>query len=150
MENDSTISKSSKVRQYPNPRLVKQYRNYLVSEVATTLGVHKNTVRNWVKIGLPIIGKKKPWLIHGGDLREFLTAKRKLRKRKSGKGEIYCFKCQAPRSPKKVVLEVREDPRVAGNVKGLCPVCGTTMNKRFAQTKLIAITEEFQVHHSTA
>ena len=36
-----------------NPRRVKVHRNYTVEEVAKLFQVHKNTVRDWLKVGLP-------------------------------------------------------------------------------------------------
>ena len=39
-------------KRHPNPRLVKIHRNYTVEEIATLFGIHKNTVRDWVKAGL--------------------------------------------------------------------------------------------------
>ena len=56
----------------PNPRLVKIHRNYTVEDVANLLGVHKNTVREWIKQGLPKIDDKRPMLILGCDLFAFL------------------------------------------------------------------------------
>ena len=41
-------------KRHPNPRLAKIHRNYTVEEIANLFGVHKNSVRNWVKGGLPI------------------------------------------------------------------------------------------------
>jgi Homeodomain-like domain len=37
---------------HPNPRLVKIHRNYSVEDIARLFGIHKNTVRNWLKQGL--------------------------------------------------------------------------------------------------
>ena len=63
-------------KRHPNHRLVKIHRNYTVEEVASLLGVHRNTVREWVKRGLATIDRKRPMLIHGRDLAAFLQARR--------------------------------------------------------------------------
>jgi len=52
-------------KRLPNPRLVKIHRNYTIEEIAALLDVHKNTVANWIKQGLPVCGKKRPYLIRG-------------------------------------------------------------------------------------
>jgi hypothetical protein len=44
-------------------------------------GVHRNTVREWVKRGLPTIDQKRPMLILGRDLIEFLQQRRLRNKR---------------------------------------------------------------------
>ena len=42
-----------------NPGLVKIHRSYSIDQVARTLGVHKNTVANWLKDGLsPMISDR--------------------------------------------------------------------------------------------
>ena len=133
------------MRQYPNPRCVKLFRSYLVAEVASLLNVHRNTVRNWMKAGLPVLDDKQPQMIHGTDLREFLNGKRKARKRKCGKGEMYCFKCQKPRFPQDTLLEQSVDPQLPGNLKGICTVCNTIMNRRVSLANLERIKLEFQV-----
>jgi hypothetical protein len=65
----------------PNYRLVKIHRNYSVEEVARLFGTHKNTVRAWVKAGLPTCDGKRPLLILGPDLAAYLKARRTKNKR---------------------------------------------------------------------
>jgi uncharacterized protein YjcR len=50
-------------KRHPNHRLVKIHRNYTVEDIANLFGIHKNTVRNWVKDGLATIDEKRPMLI---------------------------------------------------------------------------------------
>ena len=38
---------------HPNPRLAKIHRSYSVEEIARLFRVHKNTVRAWLRQGLP-------------------------------------------------------------------------------------------------
>ena len=61
---------------HPNPRLAKIHRNYTVEDVASLFGVHRNTVRAWVKHGLPTNDGRRPTLILGSHLAVFLAAKR--------------------------------------------------------------------------
>ena len=55
-------------KRHPNHRLVKIHRSYTVEEIASLFGIHKNTVRGWVKAGLPTCDNKRPMLILGHDL----------------------------------------------------------------------------------
>ena len=63
-------------KRHPNHRLVKIHRNYTVDDVSRLLGVHKNTVRAWIKAGLPVMDEKRPLLILGYVLRDFLKSRR--------------------------------------------------------------------------
>ena len=53
---------------HPNPKHAKIHRNYSVVEIARRFGVHKNTVRNWLKQGLVTIDGRRPILILGREL----------------------------------------------------------------------------------
>src|SRR5260221_11249883 len=50
---------------HPNPRRVKIHRNYSVEDIARLFGIHKNTVRNWLKQGLATIANLRPLLALG-------------------------------------------------------------------------------------
>jgi hypothetical protein len=82
-----------------NPNLVKIHRSYSVGEVVDLFSVHKNTVRSWVKDGLATNDSKRPMLILGSDLKQFLRSKRKRNKRKCLPYEIYCVRCRLPKLP---------------------------------------------------
>ena len=56
-------------------RVIKLHRSYSVGEAAATLGVHKNTVANWLRQGLQPIDKVRQILIHGEELRRFLSVR---------------------------------------------------------------------------
>src|SRR5271166_6256497 len=86
-------------KRHPNHRLVKIHRSYTVEETAKLFGAHKNTVRAWVKAGLPTCDEKRPMLILGHDLSAFLQARRALHKQTCRPGEIYCVRCRAPKLP---------------------------------------------------
>ena len=86
-------------KRLPNPRLAKIHRNYTVEEIATLFGVHRNTVRAWIKRGLPTSDDRHPLLILGRDLAAFLQAQRAKNKRTCQPGEIYCVRCRAPKAP---------------------------------------------------
>jgi transposase-like protein len=75
---DSPVVTRSRRRKkrHPNYRRVKIHRSHTVEEIARSLGVHKNTVRVWVKAGLPTSNKRRPLLVLGEDLVSFLQARR--------------------------------------------------------------------------
>ena len=83
----------------PNYRLVKIHRNYTVEDVARLFGKHKNTVRAWVKAGLPTCDSKRPTLILGRELAAYLLERRTKNKQPCQPDEIYCVRCRAPKRP---------------------------------------------------
>ena len=123
-------------RRRPNPRLVKRYRTYTVDEVARLFDNHRNTVRSWIKQGLPTLDSRKPMLIQGQELAAFLTARRTRNRRPCGPGELYCVKCHEPRAPAGSMADYQPVTAAVGNLAGLCPVCEALMNRRVANRKL--------------
>jgi hypothetical protein len=120
-----------------NSRLIKLHRSYSVEEAARALGAHKNSVRGWIKDGLPTIDRSPPALILGQDLRAYLEGKRKAAKRPCPPGTLYCFKCRQPRPPAMGMVEATRQNATTGNLSAICEVCDTMMHRR---TRLAAIT----------
>ena len=118
-----------------NPRLVK-IRSYSVDEVAQTLGIHKNTIRNWIKNGLPTIDSRRPTLIHGGDLRAFLEARRQRVRRPCPPGHFYCVRCRAPKPPAGGLADYLPLSDTSGNLRGICPDCGALIHRAVALADL--------------
>ena len=113
-----------------NPRLAKLHYSYKVEEIARLFGIHKNTVRVWLKSGLSPIGPQRPILVQGRDLRMFLEKRRAGSKRPCAPGTMYCMKCKAPRPPALAMVEFLKLTDAAGNLTALCARCGTTMYRR--------------------
>jgi hypothetical protein len=120
----------------PNPRLVKIHRNYTVEEIACLFGIHKNTVRAWVKAGLPTSDDKRPMLILGHDLAAFLQTQRVKNKRPCQPGELYCVRCRVPKSPGADMVEYLPVTEKLGNLIAICPDCNSIMNRRVSVAKL--------------
>ena len=126
-------------RRHPNPRLAKIHRNYTVEEVASLFDVHKNSVRNWVKCGLPTSDDRRPMLILGRDLVAFLQARRVKNKRPCLPGEIYCMRCRAAQRPAGDMAEYQPITSTSGNLIGICPCCDSMMYRRVNLAKLVQV-----------
>lgn len=135
---------------HPNHRLVKIHRSYTVEEIATLFKAHRNTVRNWLRQGLAAIDDRRPMLIHGGVLAEFLMSRRKASKRPCGPGRIYCMSCKEPRIPdgKKVIY--RPLTSIGGTLIGVCPECGTRLFRHVNQAKLAASLGDLELRFTEA
>ena len=119
-----------------NSRLIKLHRSYAVEEAAQVLGVHKNTVRNWIAEGLPVLASMRPALILGTDLRTFLDRRRKQLKRPCPPGTLFCLKCRTPSRPALDMVEFVPHSPTGGNLKALCETCGTMMHQRIARAAI--------------
>ena len=106
-------------KRHPNPRLAKIHRNHTVEEIAELYRVHKNTVRAWIKEGLPTIDDRRPTLVLGCDLRDFLTVRRQKNKRPCQDGEIYCLRCRVPRVPAGNMADYRPLTPALGHLIGI-------------------------------
>ena len=130
---------------HPNHRLVKIHRSYTVEEIARLFGNHRNTVREWIKRGLPTINVKGPKLILGPDLRAFLQARRLKNKRKCQPGEIYCVRCRAPRNPAGDMADYQPITIALGNLIGICPHCESIIYRRVNLGKLEQVRGKLEV-----
>jgi hypothetical protein len=125
-------------RRHPNPRRIKIHRSYTVEEVAASLGVHKNTVRNWLRSGLEAIDSSRPTLIHGRTLAVFLQHRRQANKQRCEAGEIYCVRCRTPVTPAGNMADYLPVSATSGNLRGICPHCETLIHRRASLAQLDA------------
>lgn len=132
-------------KRHPNPRLAKIHRNYTVEEVSRLFGVHRNTVRAWIKRGLRICDSKKPMLILGRDLYEFLQVRRTKNKQTCQPGEMYCVRCRAPKAPAGDMAEYIPVTESLGNLIAICPDCEAFMNRRVSLAKLSQIRGQLDI-----
>jgi excisionase family DNA binding protein len=132
------------MRRY-NPRLAKIHRSYTVEEVAKLYSVHKNTVRSWVKQGLLTSDNRKPMLILGRDLKEFLQVRRTRNKRPCQSGEIYCVRCREPKSPAGDMVDYQPLTPTLGTLVGICPSCDAIIYRRTGFAKLGQIRGQLDI-----
>lgn len=128
-----------------NPRLAKIHRSYTVEETARRFGVHRNTVRAWIRNGLPTCDKQRPTLILGSDLLAFLKARRDANKSPCAPGEIYCVRCRAPKAPLGDLAEYKPVTASVGDLVAICPTCDSIMYRRVSLPKLEQVRARLDV-----
>lgn len=140
-------------KRHPNHRLVKIHRSYTVKDVADLFSIHKNTVRNWVKDGLPTIDEKRPMLILGHDMVEFIKRRRAKNKQSCKPGQLYCVRCRVPKFPAGDFAEYSPVTEKFGNLIAICPDCDSIINRRVSLARIgevcgnIDITFPKKLHH---
>lgn len=128
-----------------NTRRIRQNYSYLVQEFAECLGVHKNTVRNYIKDGLPVIDDQRPQRIHGSDGIEFLNEKQARRNCKCAANEFYCLKCRCPRKAVPGSVSFITLSKTKLNIFGKCDVCGTDMYRGGSEAKRVEYAKTFGI-----
>lgn len=126
-------------------RLVKRLRSYNVREAAKATGATPGTVRQWHKKGLQAVAGIYPQIFRGVDIIEYLKRRDAGRKRPCGPGQMYCFHCKERKTPAFDEVEYWPDGGKLGTLKGLCPDCAATMNRRTSVAKFKAAAGELKV-----
>ena len=132
-------------KRYPNPRLAKIHRTYSVEEIAGLYGIHRNTVREWIKRGLPTCDDRRPLLVLGRELAAFIQARRTKNKRPCMPGELYCVRCRAPKRPAGGMADYQTVTATLGNLVAICPTCEAMMYRRVSIAKLGPIRSEMDI-----
>ena len=125
----------AKKSRHINTRRIKRDYSYLVQEFAECLGVHKNTVRNYIRNGLPVIDDLRPQRIHGSDGIAFVNEKQARRKCKCAADEFYCLKCRCPRKAVPGSVNLIPLSKTKLNISGKCERCGTVMYRGGSEAK---------------
>lgn len=123
-------------RRYPNPRLAKSRLTYSVADMAALYGCHRNTVRNWFRLGLQPIDARRPALVKGDVLNAFHASRRAKAKRPCGPVEIYCAPCHKPQRPVDDMVDLVAIGDKVWKVSAICPVCDRMMTQRVGIARL--------------
>jgi hypothetical protein len=117
-------------------RRVRGQLTYTVAEAAQITGSHRNTIRNWLRSGLPVLDSRQPTLIKGATLKTFIDARHANRRQPCGPGRMYCLKCRAPRIPAFGEVEYEPSSQKSGRLIGLCPDCSTLLQRQTSARKI--------------
>lgn len=120
-----------------NPRLAKINRSYTVEEIAELFNIHKHTVRNWLKQGLPDCGAGYPILVQGRELRSFLEARRRKNKQSCKPGQIYCVGCRQPVYPRSNEVTLKVPDFGGASLRGICPNCSCKIFRKVSMSKFV-------------
>jgi Helix-turn-helix domain len=134
----------------PDRRRLKLLRSYTIEEVARTLEVHRNTVRHWIKAGLRVIDDKRPILMLGSDLAEFLLRRRNARRQPCQAGQMFCLRCRRPQEPAGRMADFVASSATSGTLVGICPACNGLMYRRVSVARLSDVVGALDVHMTQA
>ena len=112
-----------------NPNRIKINSSYTVKDISEVLGVNPKTVRNWIRVGLPVIDDKRPLLIQGADLKLYLKQKYKTYLHNCELNQMFCMKCKEPKEPNVESIHFIAKPAGMARMTGCCGECGIRSNK---------------------
>lgn len=113
-----------------NTRQIKDDYSYYVEQVADSQNVSVATVQRWIsQEGLERIPHTRPHLIHSTALAAFLEKKKAKQKKPCAAHEVFCFRCQSPRTPKIGSAVTEPLPNKSIRYKAACSVCGGKINR---------------------
>lgn len=129
----------------PNPRAINQALTYTTEEAARALKVTPATIRNYVRRGLPIMTRQRPFLFYGEDLREFAIQERLRAKRPLEDDELYCPSCSRGQRPFGLMVDLVPRNAKTGFLSGLCEVCDGPSNRIIGLRKLSEFAATFDI-----
>lgn len=124
---------------------IKRDTTYDAAEIGKLLGVHRNTVRQWLKSGLPTIDDRRPALVYGAVLRDFLIARQNQRRQSCPIGRFWCFRCRAPREAFGGMADAIMQSERAFRLSSLCASCETSVHRIVAAGDLPKIAQRLHV-----
>lgn len=127
-----------------NPMAIKAALTYEINEIAALLGKSPATIRNWINDGLPVLSQKKPFLISGAALRDFLRAKMQKSKSPLAPNELFCLSCRAGRKPLGMAVEAITNTPKTTRLKGACEQCGASACRMISNTKAADFARTFR------
>lgn len=118
-----------------NPMAVKAALSYEIGEAAQALGKSPATIRNWRKDGLEFMSSRKPYLISGAAIQEYLRAKCRASKCRLDPHQLYCPACRKGRKPVGMaVVSISMTPKTA-LLRGPCDHCGSISTRMISKAK---------------
>ena len=123
---------------------VKANRSYSVEDAADAVGVTQQTVRAWINCGLPAMTAKRPTLILGWALKEFMIRAQQQRKKPLGPGEFFCFRCKQGRRAALGLIDYHSKSPTHGRLQAICEVCEGSLSLNVSTANL----PEWRAHWS--
>lgn len=106
-----------------NVARVKSNRSYTVEELADAAGVTPQTVRSWIKKGLPALTEQRPFLVLGRACKGFAANAKSVRRRPLQLGEFFCLRCKCARRAAMAMADYETLTPDRGLLRAFCEVC---------------------------
>lgn len=128
-----------------NPMAVKAALSYEIGEAAQALGKSPATIRSWCKDGLEVMSTRKPYLISGAAIQEYLRAKYQASKRPLCPHQLYCPACRKGRKPVGMAVVSISMTTKTALLKGACDHCESISTRMISKAKASIFAQTFTI-----
>ena len=128
-----------------DPRRLRAAQTYTVPELARSIGVSTGTVRGWIRHGLPALNTQRPTLIVGSDAKDFLSQRKRSKKRPLRPNEVYCLTCKEPRSVFENMVELERVLGKPARITGFCATCEGSVSRVVGAAQIGELDRFFEV-----
>lgn len=134
-------------RLYPHDR-IRYWYVYDINDICALFkdkGLHPQTVRKWIKqYGLKILDHKKPTLIYGYDLIQFIKKHNQKGKCQTEFHQFFCLSCKDARSVYRGTIQMTHKANGL-HVKARCRTCKKDMYKTYTMSDYQKLKKKFHV-----
>ena len=128
-----------------NQMAVRASLTYDIGEAARALDVTPATIRNWINDGLHVMSSRKPYLLLGAAIREYLREKYAKAKRPLGEDKLFCVSCKDGRNPKDMAVSLTKSGPKTSMLKGVCGQCEGISTRIISDRDVGAFGQTFRI-----
>ncbi|KTC64604.1 Uncharacterised protein (plasmid) [Legionella adelaidensis] len=136
---------------YYNSHLVKQYRSYTVEQICDLFKekkLHPQTVRDWVKSDDLETITRKPILIYGATLKDFLEKRNASHKKQLEFNQFKCLKCQEIIIPQNNTISMYKNKNGSIKAAATCPACNNKIARFYKQNEQVKLEGTFVINEA--
>ncbi len=128
---------------YYNYKLIESNRSYSTEKIQKLLGIHPQTIREWINQDELECISKKPISIYGAVLKEFIKNRNESHKKTLNFNEMKCFKCDNRSTPKDNYVSVYHNKNGSIRAVGICPNCNNEFSKLYKKNAIDELQKAF-------
>lgn len=126
-------------------RGIRKARVYTIKQAARIVGVSEVTFRKWPKQGLKIISDKRPYLVRGEELIDFLRKRQSSNRMHMRRDQFRCLSCDGPCDAANQRAEFRPLTELTGRLSANCKDCGNKVGRFCSIAQLHALGETLTI-----
>lgn len=139
VEVEGTLRKTKDFKRLHPVNRASKHDVYNLSEICKHYNVTDQTVRNWLKAGLPRVPGVSEMLVNGGDLNAFHAARRKAAQKPLTLAQFLCLTCHEARDPVPGSVLGADPEQRTLRMQSECSVCGSTMFRVWSKASAEAL-----------